>query len=144
MTTKTAVKAPSFSLGRLKRKLAAREKIVVKASRGVEESIALGPLWLDVEAVAVGSARNVMPQLIRDSATGRAFLIRNAKSPTAASALLINPEVLQERLIKWKPRRTLGQVLDSLPFKRLGAPRLKTIDLPDDEAPALVIRGKAK
>jgi hypothetical protein len=144
MTTKTAVKAPSFSPGRLKRKLAAREKIVVKASRGVEESIALGPLWLDVEAVAVGSARNVMPQLIRDSATGRAFLIRNAKSPTAASALLINPEVLQERLIKWKPRRTLGQVLDSLPFKRLGAPRLKTIDLPDDEAPALVIRGKAK
>lgn len=143
MTTKTAVKAPSFSLGRLKRKLAAREKIVVKA-RGVEESIALGPLWLDVEAVAVGSARNVMPQLIRDSATGRAFLIRNAKSPTAASALLINPEVLQERLIKWKPRRTLGQVLDSLPFKRLGAPRLKTIDLPDDEAPSLVIRGKAK
>jgi hypothetical protein len=101
-------------------------------------------MWLDVEPVAVGSARNVMPRLIRDSASGRAFLIRNAKSPTAASALLINPEVLQERLIKWKPRRTLGQVLDSLPFKRLGAPRVKTIDLPDDEAPTLVIRGKVK
>jgi hypothetical protein len=143
MTTKSAVKLPPLPTARQKRKPAAREKIVVKVSRA-EESIALGPVWLNVEPVAVGSARNVMPRLIRDSASGRAFLIRNAKSPAAASALLINPEVLQERLIKWRPRRTLGQVLDSLPFKRLGAPRVKTIELPDDEAPALVIRRKVK
>ena len=143
MAAKTALKLASVPPSRRKRKPTAREKPVAKVSRA-EESIALGPMWLDVETVAVGSARTVMPRLIRDSASGRAFLIRNAKSPAAASALLINPEVLQERLTKGKPRRTLGQVLDALPFKRLGAPRLSTIDLPDDEAPALAIRRKAK
>jgi len=143
MATKTAVKLASLPAARQKREPAARDKPVAKVARA-GESIALGAMRLDVEPVAVGSARNEMPRLIRDSATGRAFLIRNAKSPTAAGALLINPEVLQERLTKGKPRRTLGQLLDSLPFKRLGAPRVKTIDLPDDVAPALVTRRKAK
>lgn len=143
MTAKTAMKLAPLPAARRKRKQVAREKPAAKLSRA-EESIALGTTWLEVEPVAVGSARTVMPRLIRDSASGRAFLIRNAKSPSAATALLINPEVLQERLIRSKPRRTLGQVLDALPFKRLGAPRLRVVDLPDDEAPALVIRRKAR
>ena len=67
-------------------KASGSREAVGKLSRG-EKSIALGPMVLDVEPVAVGSARNVMPRLIRDSASGRAFLIRNAKGPTAARAL---------------------------------------------------------
>ncbi len=97
---------------------------------------------LDVESVAIASARTEMPGLIRASAeSGRAFLIQNARDPSAASALLISPEILQDRLAGGKPARTLRTLIDSLPFGRHGAPRL-TVDLPDDAAPALQIRGE--
>ena len=96
---------------------------------------------LNVEFVAVASARTEMPGLIRASAeSGRVFLIRNAKDPSAASALLINPEVLQERFSKRKPSRTLGELLESLPFKRREAPRVM-VSLPNDVAPKLRIHG---
>lgn len=103
-----------------------------------------GPIVLNVEQVAVASARTGMPGLIRASAkSGRAFLIQNAKNPSAASALLINPGVLQQRLAQVRPARTLGQLLDSLPFKRRGAPRL-TVELPDDVAPDLKVPGRGE
>lgn len=102
------------------------------------------PLVLDVEQVAVALARTGMPGLIRASAkSGRAFLIQNAKNPSAASALLINPDVLKKRLAQLRPTRTLGQLLDSLPFQRRGSPRL-TVELPDDDAPELRVQGRAE
>ncbi|MFM9972810.1 MAG: hypothetical protein ACKVQK_30920 [Burkholderiales bacterium] len=108
----------------------------------VEEHIEIGSLVFKVEPIAVGSARSVMPALIRASSeTGRAFLIRNAKNASAATALLINPLALNRRLLAAKPRRTLGNVIDTLPFKRRGAPRL-IANLPDDNAPQLRIPGQ--
>lgn len=114
-----------------------------KASIHVGHQIRLGSLFVDVERVAIGAARAEMPTLIRDSTeSGRAFLIHNAKSPSAATALLINPAVLEQRLLHAKPRRTLGDVIDTLPFKRRGAPRL-VVSLPDDDAPTLRVPGCA-
>ena len=93
--------------------------------------LSLGRLVLEVEQVPVASARTGMPGLIRASAeSGRAFLIQNARNPAAASALLISPDVLRERLERSRFVRTLGQLLDSLPFKRHGSPRLRA-ELPD-------------
>lgn len=104
--------------------------------------IKLGTLVFDVEPIAVASARTGMPGLIRASAeTGRAFLIRNAKNASAATALLINPEVLERRLVAMKPRRSLGELIDTLPFKRHGAPRLVASPL-DDDAPTLRVPGR--
>lgn len=92
----------------------------------------LGRIVLEVEQVPVASARTGMPGLIRASAkSGRAFLIHNAKNPAAASALLINPDILRARLERSRSVRTLGALLDALPFKRQGSPRLRA-GLPED------------
>lgn len=104
---------------------------------GGSRQLKLGGVEIDVDFVPVGSARTEMPGLIRASAeSGRAFLIRNARNPSAATALLVNPAVLARKLAAARPPRTLGDVIDALPFKRRGAPRL-TVELPDDEAPDL-------
>ena len=101
--------------------------------------LSLGRIVLDVEQVPVASARTGMPGLIRASAeSGRAFLIQNAKNPGAASALLINPDVLRKRLEWSRSVRTLSELLDSLPFKRQGSPRLRA-ELPDDRSPELMV-----
>lgn len=106
--------------------------------------VAGGEMTLDVEPVAVASARNDMPALMRRSAeTGRGFLIRNARNPAAATALLIDPEVLKRRIAEARPPRTLGQLVDGLPFRRLGAnPLLDLPALPDDVLPDLEIPGR--
>ena len=94
--------------------------------------ISLGQIVLEVEQVPVASARTGMPGLIRASAkSGRAFLIQNARNPAAASALLISPDVLRARLERSRTVRTLRELLDALPFKRQGSPRLRA-ELPDD------------
>lgn len=99
--------------------------------------INVGGHVMEVEQVAVASARNDMPGLIRASAeSGRAFLIHNAKNAAAATALLINPVVLGKLLAATTPRRTLAELIDTLPFKRRGSPRLE-VEMSDDDAPAL-------
>ena len=98
-----------------------------------------GTLEFDAESVAVASARTNMPGMIRASAeAGRIFIIENNRSASARPTLLINPDVLQQHLAAARPRRTLGQLLETLPFKRRGAPRL-TVALTDDEAPELQV-----
>lgn len=98
-----------------------------------------GTLEFDAESVAVAIARTNMPGMIRASAdAGRIFIIENNRSATAPPTLLINPDVLQQHLAAARPRRTLGQLLEALPFKRRGAPRL-TVAFADDEAPELQV-----
>jgi hypothetical protein len=105
--------------------------------------LSLGRIVLEVEQVPVATARTGMPGLIRASAqSGRAFLIQNAKNPAAASALLISPDVLRERLEGSRSVRTLSELLDSLPFKRQGSPRLRAV-LPDDRLSQLRISDRA-
>jgi hypothetical protein len=106
--------------------------------------ITLGLVSVDVERVSVASARTEMPGLIRASAeTGRAFLIYNAKNASAAGALLINPAVLEQRLQAAAAPRTLGQLIDTLPFKRRGSRRV-VVNRPDDFAPARRLPGQPR
>lgn len=106
--------------------------------------ITLGLVSVDVERVSVASARTEMPGLIRASAeTGRAFLIHNAKNASAAGALLINPAVLEQRLQSAAAPRTLGQLIDTLPFKRRGSRRV-AVSRPDDVMPARRVPGQPR
>ena len=57
--------------------------------------------------------------------------------------MLINPEVLNERLKEMaRPTRTGAQILENLPFKRRGSPRL-AVEIEDDVSPALIVRTRA-
>lgn len=104
----------------------------------------VGPAFLNVELVAVASARIRLPSLIRESTRhGRIFLIQNVNGARASSALLINLDVLSERLKEMtRPTRTGAQILENLPFKRRGSPRLR-VEVEDDVAPALIVRTRA-
>ena len=73
----------------------------------VHRTLRIGELTLEIQEVGVGYARAEMSNLMRDSAaSGRAFLIRNARNTTAPSVLLMSPEVLSELLSKSDRRRT--------------------------------------
>jgi len=105
---------------------------------------AVGSVFLSAELLAVGSARICLARLIRESTRhGRAFLIQEATSAGAQSALLINPDVLNERLKDMtRPTRTGAQLLEKLPFKRRGSPRL-SVETEDDVSPALTVKTRA-
>lgn len=99
--------------------------------------IHVGGLAVEVVQVPVASARNDMPTLMRASAEqGQAYLIHNAKNASAATALLINPDVLGNLMTVKAAPRTLGELINTLPFKRRGAPRLE-VNMVDDDAPLL-------
>ena len=92
----------------------------------VQTTIRLGGMTVEVDEIGVGYARTEIPSLIRASArTGRAFHIRNAKNPDAASALLVSPGALERLVFAPVPRRKLSEVLDLLPFKLTGAQRVR-------------------
>jgi hypothetical protein len=60
-----------------------------------------------------------------------AFLVRNIKNPTAPEVLVINPAALDQELRRVRPGRTLGEIIDVLPFNRQGVPSLRVRALPD-------------
>lgn len=89
-------------------------------------TIQLGGLTIEVDQVGVRYARTEISRLIRTSAKiGRVFHIRNAKNPAAPTALLMSPEALEKLVFAPVRRRKLGEVLELLPFKQAGAPRLR-------------------
>ena len=90
---------------------------------------------LHAKRIPLANARSSMPTLIRAASRGEVFEIFNAKNEDAPTALLLSPDVLRQR-ISPRVRRTLAQLVESLPFKRHGSPRLSA-ELPDDEAPLI-------
>lgn len=96
-----------------------------RSSNVVHTTIQLGGMTVEVDEIGVGYARTEIASLIRESAnTGRAFHIRNAKNPEAASALLVSPGALERLVFSPVRRRKLSDVLDLLPFKHTGAERV--------------------
>ena len=103
----------------------------------VHTTIRLGDMTVEVDEIGVGYARTEIPSLIRASArTGRAFHIRNAKNPEAASALLVSPGALERLVFTPVRRRKLSEVLDLLPFKHTGAERVHAV-VPDNQVRVL-------
>ncbi len=98
-----------------------------------------GSVELEVETLAVSAARSDIPALMRKSAeTGRGFIIQNAKTSAGPSALLVDVGVLREHVSKARPSRTLGDIIASLPFRKLGkSPVLELDPLPADTLPEL-------
>lgn len=100
------------------------------------------PIELVAKVVATSYAKkNLAGMILAAAKDGCIYLIEDAKVSGAASALLVCPTVLQARLSQVRTTRTLGQVLETLPFRRPGTPRI-TVELPDDVAPELTIRAK--
>lgn len=96
---------------------------------------------LQPQAVAVAAARQHFAHYIRRSAeAGEVFLIRNGRSTDAPSALLISPQTLARHLAE-PPRavRTLGTLLDSLPYRRRGVPRASAALHDAEGAPPLTL-----
>ena len=67
----------------------------------------------------ISDARARLPKMIRESVMGRTYLIGSARNADAPSAVLIGvsklDEVVQE-VAQSGSSRTLGDILDSLPF----------------------------
>ena len=102
-----------------------QRKMARQPENALHRTLRIGALTIEAEEVSVGYSRANLSKLIRDSAvSGRAFLIRNVRDTTAPSALLVSPELLLELLIKRDRRKTLGEVVDSLPFQDTRVPRL--------------------
>ena len=145
------MKVRNRSREKLKRQASGSGKAVAgRLSRGtsthkiIQLDSAFGSVFLNVELLPVGAARICWARLIRESTKhGRAFLIQDAIGAGASSVLLISPDVLNERLKQMtRPTRTGAQMLENLPFKRRGSPRL-TVEIEDDVSPALIVRTRA-
>lgn len=130
----------------VRRLAASRPATAVTAARtgvgkgGALQKMVLGPVVLSVKRVSVADARSQMPRLVRATLHGDVFEIYNAKNEEAPSAVLVGPEMLRQQIVSPRQRRSLRELVDSLPFKRQGALRLRA-ELPDDVAPSLQLRG---
>ena len=94
--------------------------------------VKLGNVTVQARTLGVAAGRIALPKMIQASmGLEDAFLVRNVKNPNAPEVLVINPAALDKELRQVRPGRTLGEVVDSLPFGRRGVPRLRLRPLPD-------------
>jgi hypothetical protein len=94
--------------------------------------IKLGGVTVQAKALGIAAGRAALPKLVQGSiGLGDAFLVRNVKNPLAPNVLVINPAALDEELSRNRPKRTLGEIVSTLPFGRRGVPSLTAGALPD-------------
>ena len=94
--------------------------------------IKLGNVTVQAKALGIGAGRIALPKMIQKSrGLEDAFLVRNIKNPTAPEVLVINPAALDQELRRVRLGRTLGEIVDVLPFNRQGVPSLRVRALPD-------------
>ena len=94
--------------------------------------VKLGNVTVQAKTLGVAAGRIALPKMIQESmGLEDAFLVRNVKNPNAPEVLVINPAALDNELRQVRPNRTLGEIVDSLPFGRRGVPSLKVRPLPD-------------
>jgi hypothetical protein len=85
--------------------------------------IKLGSVTVQAKALGIGAGRIALPKMIQKSMRLEdAFLVRNIKNPMAPQVLVINPAALDQELRRVRPGRTLGEIIDVLPFNRQGVP----------------------
>jgi hypothetical protein len=102
------------------------------AARVEHVRIKLGSVTVHAKALGIAAGRIALPKMIQASlGLEDAVLVRNVKNPTAPEVLVINPAALDQELRRVRPARTLGEIIDVLPFGRQGVPSLRVRDLPD-------------
>ncbi len=98
----------------------------------------LKALWPFV-TVSIADARTLMPKMVRSSAVGHTYLISNARTADAPSAVLIGLEELNRVVAEPVNTRTLGEVLASLPFSGMELKPLTAGILPGSGLPAVLL-----
>ena len=94
--------------------------------------VKLGNVTVQAKTLGIAAGRIALPKMIQESmGLQDAFLVRNVKNPSAPEVLVINPAALDKELRQVRPSRTLGAIVDALPFERRGVPRLRLRPLPD-------------
>lgn len=94
--------------------------------------IKLGSVTVQAKPLGIAAGRVALPKMIQGSVgLEDAFLVRNVKNPMAPEVLVINPAALDKELRRVRPGRTLGDIVDVLPFNRQGVPSLRVHALPD-------------
>lgn len=105
-------------------------------SAAVHRKMILGSEVLQLTPMSVAYARSNLPKLLRLTLSGEVFEIRSAKDEQAPTAVLVGLDVIRQHSVTGRHRRTLRDLIDSMPFKRHGNPLVRA-DLPDDDAPRL-------
>jgi hypothetical protein len=108
-------------------------------SAAVHRRMILGSEVLELTPMSMAYARSNLPKLLRLTRSGEVFEICGAKEERAPTAVLIGLDVIRQHSVTERHRRTLRDLLDSLPFKRHGNPLVRA-DLPDDDAPRLRVQ----
>jgi hypothetical protein len=126
----TSGRAPVKS--RLKGAIGSKESAPVGRVEPRYVRIKLGNVTVQAKALGIAAGRIALPKMIQGSmALEDAFLVRNVKNPKAPEVLVINPAALDQELRRVRPGRTLGDIVDVLPFNRQGVPSLRVRALPD-------------
>lgn len=104
----------------------------------VRTTVQLGGSTVEVHEIDVEAARAALPRLMWTAAeTGCTFRIRGGEDPSV-DVLLMSPQALERFLLQPTQHRTLGDVLDALPFKAIGVQRLRVVT-PDNRVRSLCI-----
>ena len=102
------------------------------AGRVERVQIKLGSVTVHAKTLGIAAGRIALPKMVQGSKNLEdAFLVRNVKNPSAPEVLVINAAALDQELRRGRPARTLGDIVDALPFGRKGVPSLKMRPLPD-------------
>ena len=96
---------------------------------------ALGPFV----TVSIADARTQMPKMVRSSASGHIFLIRNARLSDAPAAVLIGLEELNRVVAEPIKGRTLSDVVAALPFSGMSFKPLTAGTLPGPGLPTALL-----
>lgn len=108
---------------------------------GGKEVLEVGGLTFGVTRIGIADAREGIPKLMNQVAQGEVFVIQNAKNPAAPAALLLSAAELATAMLTPKPRRTLFELIESLPL-RIPGEAIPQADMPDDFAPDLTLPTK--
>ncbi|MDH3210663.1 MAG: hypothetical protein OEL91_09850 [Burkholderiaceae bacterium] len=98
----------------------------------------LAGVQFGVTRLGVADARDGMPSLIKQAAGGAVFIIQNAKNSVAPEVMLVAPDLLQRAMTAPRKRRTLAELIDTLPLRHV-AGAAPSANLPDDVTPTLVV-----
>ena len=139
----TILKGPAPDADVISAKLPAHQgmqKLFSSRMLGLITDVVGGP----VVELNVSNARAQMPKIIKASTDGKsAFLIGSAHNRETQRAVLIGEKTLElmvHEASKPVKTRTLGEILDSLPFSGMEIPRLRATPLHSDDLPVARIR----